>query len=168
MILKSAISKRYFIIPKWDLKKFLLLFFLSLISCDLTNKIEKEDEKYIAKGNFGELEISKTKLDSIISFLPFWRLSDFKSIEPKQINAVQILKKYIEKNNQNNEHFLIVEIIEEEDSKLTFYLDHIDTFVYWYHIERDNAIPVTGNPTGINGYYTVDLKTDSVSVSYLQ
>jgi hypothetical protein len=29
-------------------------------------------------------------------------------------------------------------------------------------------IPVTGNPTGINGYYTVDLKTDSVSVSYLQ
>jgi hypothetical protein len=94
MIMLSAIPRPFFLFSKWLVKIILPLILLSFFSCDLANKLDSKDKKYIAKGNFGELEISKTKLDSIISFLPFWQLSDFKSIEPKQINAVQILSKH--------------------------------------------------------------------------
>ncbi len=131
--------------------------------------MSQEDKIYTATGNFGTIDISSAKLDSIISSLPFWRLSEFKTIEPNKSIAVQILRQELIKMNQEVEKFLILEIIENKDQTMTFYLNHINQYVYSYHLEHDpNAIPITGNATGVDGWYTVDMKTERISISYVQ
>ena len=151
------------------MKKLLPLIFLSLLSCNLSPEKENKisDNKYIAKGNFGTLEISITELDSIIT--SHSKLSEYKTSDSNNSIAAQILIRELRKENQEVKKYLIVKIIKNKDQTITFHLDHIDAFVYSNNLELNaNTIPITGNATGFEGWYTVDMNTDKISIIYAQ
>lgn len=153
------------------MKKLLPLLLLSFSSCNFNTAKDnnQEDNIYAAKGNFGTIEIPHAKLDSILSSLPFGRLSAYKTIDSNKSVAVQLLRQELIKRNQEVEKYLILKIIENKDQTITFYLSHINQQIYSYHLEHEqDAIPITGNITGVEGWYTVDMKTDKISISYAQ
>ncbi len=153
------------------MKKILPFIILNLASCVLNKEKQscENESNYVAKGNFGAIEISHFKLDSIISSLPFWKVSEYKTIEPSESIAVQILRRELLKNNQEPKKFLILEIIENSDQNITFYLSHIDQYVYLYNLKQDSdAIPLMGNATGFEGWYTIDMEKEEISISYAQ
>lgn len=154
-------------IIRLKLYKYLSILLLCFFACNLHSSTK--DKTYVAKGNFGQIEISYTKLDSIISSLPFWKLNEYKTTDCKKSIAVQILKKEMLHRNQEIEKYLIIEIIENKDQSITFILNHINQYVYLYNLEHNkDSVPLTGNVTGVEGWYTVNLNTNQLKISYTQ
>ncbi|MBK3519904.1 hypothetical protein [Carboxylicivirga marina] len=161
-----------------------LIQFVLLLSCGRKSECDK-NEIYKTKREFGEVanQISKNKLDSIISDLPYWKLNEFKTADSKECIAVEILKKYIKTKGWKTNQFIIYSIKKENDLILEFYLDHIDGLVYRYNLDKLNSelsekttadgffeviLPITGNVSGYEGCYLVDIGTKEVKVVYAQ
>jgi len=166
------------------LKISFLIFFTVFISCEQNHSNDKSDI-YTSKKDFGEglNQISINKLDSIISSIPYWRLSSFKTVKSKEGLAVEILKADFLTKGLSVNDFIIYGIESENDSVFEFYLDHIDGLVYRYNLEKLNSElskkitsdgfveeipPTTGNVSGFEGCYIVNLVNEKVEIIYAQ
>lgn len=155
---------------------------ISFSGCNL----RKENDYYIAKKVFIDNisnRISKSKLDSIINSLPYWRLDRFKTTNFHESLAVDLLKDNLKSKGLNTNEFIIYEIKIENDGIVTFHLNHIDYFVYRYNFEKFSAelakktdkngyakevLPMTGNVSGHEGWYSVDFNNKEIEISYAQ
>ncbi|MCP4354041.1 MAG: hypothetical protein GY793_00140, partial [Proteobacteria bacterium] len=149
------------------LKILFLILCAFFISCGQKHDCDKDDI-YTANIEFGRVinQIPQNELDSIISSLPYWKLSDFKTTDFHESIAIEILRTDFQTKGLKANEFLIYEIKKENDSILVFYLDHFDSFVYRYNLNKLNldlskklavdgfieeVPPMTGNISGYEG-----------------
>lgn len=130
-----------------------------------------------------ENRISKNELDSLIDNSPYWKLSNFKTTNRKEVDAIQILKEKLKLQKVDITKLIIYEIIDYNDSTITFGLGHIDGLIYFHNITEINKelakhpdkngdyeikIPSHGNITGFEGYYIIDLYNETLKINYFQ
>ena len=158
-----------------------------LVSCsnDKHKITDSNLEYYNAIGSFGEInnKILKSKLDSILNSIPYWRLSEYKTIDFGESLAVEFLKKELIAKGLQPKKFVILGITKGQDFSFTFYLNHIDYYVYYHNWEQANIdlskiplpdggvkeiAPITGNLTGHEGWYNVNMNTKTLEISYAQ
>lgn len=165
--------------------KILLITVVAFFSCSPQKTRNGENDFYIAKRDFGSVSnrIEKTKLDSIINQLPYWKLGDFKTADFHESLATEILITDFRKKNLNTNEFIILGILKTSDSTLMFHLDHFDSFIYKYNLDKLNEElskkppddgyieeipPATGNISGYEGWYTVNLESKNIDINYAQ
>lgn len=165
--------------------KILLITVVAFFSCNSQKTRKGASDFYIAKKDFGRVSnrIEKTKLDSIINQLPYWKLSDFKTTDLHESLAAEILITDFRAKDLSTNEFLIFGIFKTNDSTLMFHLDHFDSFVYKYNLEKLNTElsekptddgyteeipPITGNISGYEGWYTVNLESKRIDINYAQ
>jgi hypothetical protein len=132
------------------------------------NDFEADNNIYTAKHNFGQVEnqILKCKLDSILNAIPYWRLDNYKTINHLEGYAVEFLKKDLKDRGYQVDEFVIYEV--KIDSNFSYHMNHIDYYVYEYNREKKDLPPITGNVTGQEGLYIVDLEKRTVKIIYGQ
>jgi len=165
--------------------KLLLITVIAFFSCNPQKTKNGTSDFYIAKRDLGSVsnQIEKTKLDSIINQLPYWRLSDFKTADLHESLATKILITDFREKGLNTNEFIILGIFKTSDSTLMFHLDHFDSFIYKYNLDKLNEElskkptddgyieempPVTGNISGYEGWYTVNLESKKIDINYAQ
>ncbi|MFC0879000.1 hypothetical protein ACE01N_20565 [Saccharicrinis sp. FJH2] len=163
----------------------ILMFLLSYCQTRKNNFTDLDSNVYIAHGNFGGInsQISNNILDSLINVLPYWRLDNYKTTNFIESLAVDLLRNKLELKELKTSEFLIFEITIENDSIFVFHLDHIDSYVYKYNLDKANSElskkplpdgtievipPITGNVSGHEGWYRVDLDRNELEVDYAQ
>jgi len=164
----------------------ILLITLVVFSSSCIHRTEKmKSDFYIAKRDFGGVSnrIKKTKLDSVISQLPYWTLNEFKTTDFTESIATEILTNDFRTKGLNTNEFIIYEIKKPNDSIVVFYLNHFDSFVYKYNLDKLNSVlaenptiegwietipPITGNISGYEGWYIVNLKNKDIKITYAQ
>lgn len=163
----------------------LLISVFSFSSCNRQKTSNVESEYYTAKRDFGRVsnKIEKAKLDSLIASLPYSRLGDYSSNDSIIIEASKILKYDLQSKGLNLNKFIIYEINKDNDSVLGFHLNHCDYFIYKYNLEKLNSDlsktttsegiyevvpPITGNVSGYEGQYKVNLESKRVEIIYAQ
>ena len=163
----------------------LLITVISIFSCNSQKTGNDESKFYIAKRNFGRLsnQIEKAKLDSLIAALPYSKLGVYSSNDSIINVASKILKDDLKSKGLNFNKFIIYEIDKDSDSILVFHLNHYDYFVYEYNWEKLNSDlakvptaegfyetvpPITGNVSGHEGWYKVNIESKKVEISYAQ
>lgn len=163
------------------MKKFITIStIILLISCS-----QKKEEIYTPTCISDSLEnrISKTELDSLLDNSPYWKLVNFKTTNKKEQDALEILKTKLLLQKTDIEKLIIYEIIDYNDSTISFYLGHIDGLIYFHNIEEKNKelakhpdkngdyeikIPSHGNITGFEGYYIIDISNETLRINYAQ
>ena len=165
--------------------KILLIAVVTFFSCSQQKTKKGTSDFYIAKRDFGSVSnrIEKTKLDSIINQLPYWKLGAFKTADLHESLAREILITDFRKKDLNANEFIILGIFKTSDSTLIFHLDHFDSFIYKYNLDKLNEElskkptadgyieempPVTGNISGYEGWYTVNLESENIDINYAQ
>ena len=83
----------------------------------------------------------------------------------------------------NPNEFIIYEIESVNDSILGFHLNHIDSYVYNYNRDKlisylsrkhtgegfiEEVPPITGNISGHEGWYIVNLEKENIQISHAQ
>ncbi len=149
-----------------------------LISCN-----QKKEQIYTPNFLSDSIEnrISKSELDSLLDNSPYWKLVNFKTTNIKEQDALEILKEKLLLQKVDITKFIIYEIIDYNDSTVIFYLDHLDGLIYSYNLDKRNKElakhpdkngdyeiipPVTGNATGVEGYYNVDIINQTLEINY--
>jgi hypothetical protein len=152
---------------------FIILVFI-ICSCGQNSSKTHNDfnEVYIAKVDFGEVsnKIRLSTLDSLINSLSAYRLNDYKTIGSVENTAFMILKERLAKKEINVNGFLITESKILNDSILVFTVSHIDYYTYKYNRTKMNPEqpPITGNISGYEGLYYVDIKSKTLNIIYVQ
>lgn len=163
----------------------LLISVLSHSSCNRQKTSKIESEYYTTKRDFGRIsnKIEKAKLDSLIVSLPYSRLGDYSSNDSIIIKASKVLKDDLHSKGLNLNKFIIYEIDKDSDSILVFHLNHCDYLVYKYNWEKLNSDlakkittegvsetvpPITGNVSGHEGWYKVNIESKTIEISYAQ
>ena len=163
------------------MKKLLTLSIaILLISCSQKNR-----EIYTPNCLSDSIEnrIPINELDSLIDNSPYWKLTNFKTTNRKEVDAIQILKEKLKLQKVDITKLIIYEIIDYNDSTVIFYLEHIDGLIYNHNLNKRNLElakhpdkngdyeiipPVTGNVTGVEGYYNVDINNQTLEINYTQ
>ena len=163
------------------MKKLITLSIVNLlISCS-----QKKEEIYIPNCLSDSIEnkISICELDSLIDNSPYWKLTNFRTTNRKEIDAIEILKEKLQLQKVDITKLIIYEIIDYNDSTVIFCLEHIDGLIYNHNLNKRNIDlakhpdknggyetipPATGNVTGIEGYYNVDIKNKTLEINYTQ
>lgn len=165
--------------------KILLIAVVAFSSCNPQKTRNDGSDFYIAKRDFGRVSnrIEKTKLDSIINQLPYWKLSEFKTADLHESLATEILINDFREKTLNTNEFVIFGIFKTSDSTIMFHLDHFDSFIYKYNLDKLNTElskkpldggyveempPATGNISGYEGWYTVNLEGKNIDINYAQ
>jgi len=161
----------------------LLITVISIFSCNSQKTSNVESDFYIAKRKFGRVsnQIEKVKLDSLIASLPYSRLGDYNSNDSIINVALKILKDDLQSKGLNFNNFIIYEIDKDSDSILVFHLNHCDYLVYKYNWAKLNSAlakvptaegiyetvpPITGNVSGHEGWYKVNIELKKIEISY--
>jgi len=149
-----------------------------LISCN-----QKKEQIYTPNFLSDSIEnrISKSELDSLLDNSPYWKLVNFKTTNIKEQDALEILKEKLLLQKVDITKFIIYEIIDYNDSTVIFRLNHIDGLIYFHNLDKRNKElakhpdkngdyeiipPVTGNATGVEGYYNVDINNQTLEINY--
>jgi len=165
--------------------KILLITVIAFFSCSPQKTRNDVSDFYIAKSDFGRVSnrIEKTKLDSLIALLPYSKLSNFSSNDSIINMASKILKDNLQSKELNLNEFIVNDIRIDFDSVLVFYLNHCDYLVYNYNLEKLNSElsketisegsfeavpPITGNVSGHEGWYKVNIESKKIEISYAQ
>jgi hypothetical protein len=172
--------------PNHMQKLLTILILILLFGCSQISKNNSNDtDIYTAKKDFGKIDnrIPKSILDSLISVLPYWRLDDYKTTDVEESLAVEFLRNKLELKGLKPNEFLIYEIKKENDSVIVFHIDHVDSYVYRYNLDKTNSKlsknplpdgtieeipPMTGNVSGYEGWYRIDLGRKKLEVIYGQ
>jgi hypothetical protein len=155
-------------------KVFFIIVIFVICSCGQT--IDKQqndsDEVYKAKIDFGEVDnkIRVVELDSLINSIPVQRLNDYKTVDSVENIAFLILKKEINRQEKSTSGLLITKSEMLNDSVLVFTISHIDYFTYMYNRSKmdPEPPPITGNISGLEGWYYVDIKSETLNIQYEQ
>jgi len=138
---------------------------------------------YVAHNTFGEIsnQIELSKLDSLISKISYKRFGKDSNYDDSVNTAISILTERFEKDRLIPNNFFITMIVKQNDSTVSFSLKHLDSFIYYYNLDKKNkelaskpfnngAIltipPITGNISGYDGQYNVDIKSQEIEVKY--
>jgi len=170
------------------MKKYLFVLFLTCIfGCLQYTKKDKpipEKKTHTARQSFWDLgvdnKIPKAILDSIIFSLPHWRLDKFKTTDFHELLSVELLKDKLSLKGFKSDEFVLHLIKIDENGFLSFYLEHTDSYIYYYNLdklflelENDSAIneisitPITGNRiTPYDGWYTVNMEKRTLEFKY--
>jgi len=159
----------------------LILFCLILLRLNLG--FGQVNKYYIAHKSFGGINnrIELSKLDSLISKIPYKRLGNDSAYNDSINTAISILNEKLKRDRLIPINFFITEIIKQNDSTISFRLEHLDSFVYYYNLDKENKKlaskplkngyvliipPTTGNISGYEGLYKVDIKSQEIEVYY--
>lgn len=170
--------------------KFLPIIIFILYSCNnqqnkKINSENNEQKTYCSKKDFGGIKnsIPIKILDSIINALPYWRLNQYKTTDFGESLAVEFLKKELEKRGNKIEEFIILNINKNKDCLYEFHINHIDSYVYWYNLEKTNSelakktispgiieeiLPITGNISGNEGWYIINMEKKTLEIILAQ
>ncbi|HSV87843.1 MAG TPA: hypothetical protein VLH61_04315 [Bacteroidales bacterium] len=170
------------------LKNILLITICLLLSCSqnrINNINDNKSDIYVSKRNFGGIDtyILISTLDSLINALPYWRLDIYKTTDFVESIAVQILRDELRLKGLKTNEFIIYSIEKESDSIFVFHLDHIDSYVYMYNLDKTNCElsknplpegmvqeipPITGNLSGYEGWYRINLEKETLEITKAQ
>lgn len=162
------------------MNKLFALSVILLFSCS-----QKKEEMYTPSCLSDSLEnrISINELDSLIDNSPYWKLTNFKTTNRKEQYALSILKEKLLLQKVDIGKLIIYDIIDRNDSTIAFSLDHIDGLIYSHNLDKKNKelakhtdengdyeiIPsATGNVTGVEGTYIVNLVSQTLEINYAQ
>lgn len=164
------------------------MFLIFIFGCKQNiknNNLENETDIYTAKSDFWGISntIPTSILDSLILTLPYSRLDKFKTTDAEECHAVDFLKKELALKGHAPDEFIVYEIKRDKNFIFSFFLNHIDYYVYKYNLNKTNSElsnkpssdgsfeeipPITGNISGFEGWYSVDIEKKSFKISYVQ
>ena len=153
---------------------FIVLIFL-VISCG-QNIGEKQNDSnliYTARIDFGEVNnrIRIVVLDSLINSLLGQRLNEYKTNDSVKNIAYIILKEELLNEKTDTSGFLIMDSKTLNDSVVVFTVNHIDYYVYkynWDNMGNEAPPPITGNISGYEGWYKINMNRKTLRISYAQ
>lgn len=146
--------------------------------------------------NMSKMYIPNTLQDSLLYMLPInvvdslkehsknLFIKAYKSSDIRINNAIEYLKLYLLENHKEIDKLLVSEVRKANDSIIELHVIHLDDLVleYYYDIGKvkkykkiigntvveEGEIIVTGNPTGQDCIYTVNLLNRRINVNILQ
>ena len=150
----------------------------SIISCSAEKSAEPE--YYVAHRDFGRVSdsLELSILDSLMNPSRFPHLDQYSPTSAEEERAYSVLLDYLKSKQLDPQHFVIYNMIRGLDSTLSFTLAHANGFVYSYNLDRLNQElakagpdedgfvatipPFTGNISGYDGEYRVNLKEETL------
>lgn len=150
--------------------KSLLIIILTFLIVGCGNQNRKAEKFYTANSNFGGLpqKIEVSKLDSIINSDSIYRLNEYKTSDSLRRFAYQILKRDILKEKIDTSGLLIKWAKNLNDSVVEFRVCHLDDVIYEYYCKIGYPIPITGNISGYDGWYRINMDNGTMRIIITQ
>jgi hypothetical protein len=140
-----------------------------LLGCGNTKK--EGSQYYSAKNDWHGIsnKILQKDLKAIINESPYTFLNEYLPNSFQDSSAYKLLLENLKIRNLKISHFYITNYSQPNDSTVVYELNHIDYLVYRYNFEKaGNAIPITGNISGFEGMYIVDVKSSNIEIRLYQ